>query len=94
MRSTGEVQTIARIARCAGKLGKELVAGESPNPASREMEAERNKGNRTASRKGRTGLKRCGERGGWRSPSALATSWLWWIEYMLPPGGASRPWMR
>ena len=73
MRCTGEVETIAL---CAGKWGKELVAEESPKPSSREMEAERNKGSRTDSRKGRTGLKRCGERGGRRSPSALATSWL------------------
>jgi len=73
MRCTGEVETIAR---CAAEWGKELVAELSPKPASREMEAERNKGSRTDSRKGRTGLKRCGGRGGWRSPSALAPSSL------------------
>ncbi len=73
MRCTGEMQNIAR---CAGKLGKELVADQSPKPASREMEAERKKGSRTDSRKGRTGLYRCGGRRGWRSPSALSTSSL------------------
>jgi hypothetical protein len=50
MRCTGELETIAR---CAGKLGKELVAEERPKPASREMEAERKKGSRTDSRRER-----------------------------------------
>jgi hypothetical protein len=91
MRCIGEVQTIAR---CAGKLGKELVAEESPKPTSSEMEAGAKEWEQDRFPEGAHRVNPLRRERRVAEPFGAFPQLPGGFEYMLPPGGASRPWSR